>query len=300
MELKPQQNFARYDLHLLPNRCRILITTRQQNTRYSYRTVALEHYGLECQRCGTSSENEDDFHVHHLDHINVNSELGDHSLDNLTVLCVKCHKKYHSEMRRSSQRILGFKTIELGVHTIFQGLKQGLGLDLTDENFKDTPKRIARAYAEIFEGVATSQQEVEDILQASFPNEGGELVMAYGIRAYSMCPHHLLPVEYSVEIGYIPGESVLGLSKLARIVEILARRPVLQEQFVGDVANALMKIPGCKGAGCIASGRHYCMIMRGVNEPDVVTVTSALRGVLLDDPSAKAEFLSLARERHSD
>jgi GTP cyclohydrolase I len=112
-----------------------------------------------------------------------------------------------------------------------------------------------------------------------------------------MCPHHLLPVDYIVTVAYLPSRKkegkVLGLSKLIRLIQILGRRPVMQEQFVCDVADALMKLRGCMGAACLANGRHYCMIMRGVNQPDSVCTASSLRGSFKKNPT-RAEFLSLA------
>ena len=271
---------------------------RQNNTihgAYNYRERAIAFYGLECARCGHTSENPDEFHVHHKNFVNMNTEIADHSLENLAVLCVSCHPKLHAEVMKLSKKFYGTKAIETGVHYIFKGLKQSLGLDLTDENFKETPARIARAYAEIFEGVAETETQIKEILSSAFPCERSEMVLVKGIRAFSMCPHHLLPVDYTINIAYIPTSEVIGLSKLARLAIVLARRPVLQEQFVEDVTNALMNINGCLGAACIASGKHYCMIMRGVCQPDTFTVTSSLKGAFLNEASAKAEFLSLAK-----
>lgn len=263
---------------------------------FTYRKRALDYYGLICSRCGFSSENEEDFHVHHEDFININVETVDHSLEKLKVLCKPCHFKLHNEAKKLSLKFYGIKSIEKGVHYIFKGLKQSLGLDLNDENFRDTPSRIARAYAEIFEGVADTDLQIQEILSSSFPCERSEMVLAKDIRVFSMCPHHLLPVDYTIHVAYVPTKKVIGLSKLARLAEILARRPILQEQFVEDVTDALMNLEGCLGAACVAEGKHYCMIMRGVCQPDVYTSTSSLKGCFIDEPAARAEFFSLVKK----
>lgn len=261
---------------------------------YTYRQRALDHYGMECARCGKTSENSDDFHVHHIDHVNVPSELGNHELDNLMVLCKSCHVKLHNATRRNTKEWVGVSAIEKGVHQIFRGLKE-MGLDLNDPNFTDTPKRVARAFMEIFQGVGQTEEKVKEILSTSFPSEFDQMVIAKDVIAHSMCPHHLLPVEYKIQVGYIPGVDgeVIGISKLSRLVELLAQRPVLQEQFVDDVTKALMTIKGVRGAICIAEGRHFCMIMRGIKKPTATTVTSSIKGLFAEDPYAKSEFVQL-------
>lgn len=192
-------------------------------------------------------------------------------------------------------------SIEKGVYLIFEGLKDEFGLDLTDANFKNTPERIARAYYEIFSGIKATTQQVKKILQSSFPCENDEMIIAKNIRAFSMCPHHLLPVDYTLSIAYIPsvGGQVIGLSKLSRLAIVLARRPVLQEQLVTDISKSLMLLNGCVAAGCVAEGRHYCMIMRGVNQPDAFVTTSSLKGVFLEDTNkgraARAELMGLIK-----
>lgn len=173
---------------------------------------------------------------------------------------------------------------------------EGLDCDLSDPNFADTPERVARAYVdEIFRGVGDVRAEVDKILSTTFPCSHDEMIVAKGIEVYSMCPHHVLPVHYMITVGYIPSERVLGISKLARIVKLLAARPVLQEQMVNDVVDALMRVPGCMGAGCIAEGEHYCMRMRGVNQTGSTIVTSSLRGALFSNAAARSEFMSLSR-----
>jgi GTP cyclohydrolase I len=168
-----------------------------------------------------------------------------------------------------------------------------LGLDLSDENFFDTPERMSRMYREILSGLKDTDKQVEKILNSAFPCNNDQLVLVKDIEAFSMCPHHFLPVHYKIHIAYIPSVRVVGLSKLARLANILAKRPVLQEQFVEDVSSSLMKIEGCLGAACIAEGAHYCMVMRGVRQSQSRTITSSLKGVFLEDAGARQELMQL-------
>jgi len=186
----------------------------------------------------------------------------------------------------------GTQMIEDGVAFILQGLASLYGLNSQDENFKDTPARVARAYAEIFGGLRDTDMQVEKILSATFPGECKEMIIARGIRVYSMCPHHLLPVEYTVNLAYIPAGRVLGVSKLARLSSILAKRPVLQETLTEDIANKLFLGIQSGGSAVFVEGTHYCMKMRGAYQQESKIITSALRGVFLQ-PEVRAEFLSL-------
>lgn len=177
----------------------------------------------------------------------------------------------------------------------------GLGLDIGDPNFRETPDRVTRAYREIFAGLDGGiDSKIDEMLESTFPCEHQQMIVARQIEVFSMCPHHLLPVRYLITVGYLPGPDVnarvLGLSKLARLTKLLAARPVLQEQVVNDIANILLtRIPGCRGSGCIAMGEHYCMRMRGVNQSSAVVITSSMRGEFLTDSMVRIEFMDLAR-----
>ena len=188
-----------------------------------------------------------------------------------------------------------YTSVKEGVQKILQGL-QMWGLDPQDENFKDTPDRVARAYGEIFGGMWDTDRRVGEILKASFESSCKEMIVAEGVRVYSMCPHHLLPVEYDVAVAYIPDGRVLGISKLARIVEILAKRPVLQETLTEEIADVLFKdgFGGMKSLGSAVRvrGVHYCMKMRGARQQNSKVVTSAIRGAF-EQPEVRAEFLAL-------
>jgi len=261
---------------------------------FSYRKRALKYYGLECQRCGYTSNDPADFIVHHKDFLNISSELGNYSVENLMVLCKSCHAKLHNEVSKVQGKFAGISNVEKGVHYILKGLRDELGLDLSDVNFRDTPKRVARAYAEIFGGVRNTQKQVTDILSTAFPSGGYDsVIFSPNIRSFSMCPHHFLPVEYKTAVGYIPSINgkVLGASKLGRIVEILSQRPVLQETLTKDIVSALETV-NPQGVAVVVSGIHYCMRMRGIKQ-DTTFETSAMSGVFLDEQSARKEFFDL-------
>lgn len=184
--------------------------------------------------------------------------------------------------------------IEMGFQLILTGLNKEFGLDLDDENLKDTPKRVARAYSEIFSGIKDTDKKVQSILSTAFPSEGYDsIIFCANIKTFSMCPHHFLPVEYTTALGYIPSNSgrVLGASKLARIVELLSKRPVLQEKLTKDIIKALDTIQPT-GTAVVISGVHYCMRMRGVKQ-DSTFETSAMGGSFMERPETRKEFFDL-------
>jgi len=261
----------------------------------NYRVRALEYYGDHCQRC-VNKFNLKKLIVHHKDLLNIHSELGNHGLDNLAVLCKSCHAKLHNELSKVAGKFTGISNIEKGVHFILKGLNDEFGLDLKDVNFKDTPKRVARAYYEIFEGVKNTKEQTKEILDSSFPSDLNEMIISKNIHVYSMCPHHLLPVEYDISVGYIPDGRVLGISKLSRLVEILAKRPVLQETLTHEIVDYLNMSLGVKGAICKIEGVHFCMKMRGVKQQNSKMITSAISGAFKDkNNGARTEFLQLIK-----
>lgn len=185
----------------------------------------------------------------------------------------------------------------MGMELILKGMKNRFGLNLEDPNFTDTPKRVSRMYDEIFSGIKDTDEQVKKILDSSFPSNYDQMILLRDIETFSMCPHHFLPVHYHISVAYIPSEKgrVLGISKLARLAEILAKRPILQEQLTDDITRYLMSLEGCRGAACIVKGVHYCMVMRGVRKPTTTTITSSLKGVFLNKPEARQEFLELTK-----
>lgn len=230
-----------------------------------------------CQRCGASLTG------------------GRYEEGDLT-LCVKCGEKYLAAKQGLQMEFVGVAKIEQGMTTILEGLHDAFGLDLEDENFRDTPRRVARAYAEIFRGVKDTDKQVERILGTSFQADVKEMIVAKDVKAFSMCPHHFLPVEYNITVAYISNGRVLGISKLARLAEILAKRPVLQETFTEEIAEKLFKGVEAQGVGVWVEGVHYCMKMRGAKQVQAKTVTSAIRGCF-EESEVRAEFMALAKSR---
>lgn len=174
-------------------------------------------------------------------------------------------------------------------------LEEGLGLDSSDPNFKDTPSRIAQTYKEIFSGLDRTKEDVEDLFTKCFPTDYSGIVFEKNIIVFSMCPHHFLPVRYEVAVGYVPTDCGIGLSKLVRIIELLAKKPELQESFTEEIVELMEKHMRTKGAICMVRGEHYCMQMRGVKQKDIVSTTSAARGAFLKEPELELKFYSLVK-----
>jgi GTP cyclohydrolase I len=162
-----------------------------------------------------------------------------------------------------------------------------LGVDLDTESLAATPARMARAYAEMF------SPRPFDL--TTFPNDAGydELIIARSIPVQSVCEHHLLPFVGRAHVGYLPGERILGLSKLARVVELFARRPQVQERLTQQVADWLQDHITPQGLGVVIEAEHQCMTVRGVRASGTQTVTSALHGQLRHDAASRAEFFTL-------
>jgi GTP cyclohydrolase I len=164
-----------------------------------------------------------------------------------------------------------------------------LGVDLDDESLRETPRRMASALAEML-----TPLEFE---ATTFPNAGGydELVVARSIPFHSLCEHHLLPFYGVAHVGYLPGTRIIGLSKLGRVVDLFARRLQVQERMTVQIADWLAQQLSPKGIGVVLEAEHLCMSLRGVCKPGTRTVTSALQGLVRDDPRTRQEFLALAQ-----
>jgi GTP cyclohydrolase I len=166
-----------------------------------------------------------------------------------------------------------------------------VGDDPDRDGLIDTPRRVARAYAELFAGLRESPA---GHLGRVFQQESDQAVIVRDIQFFSLCEHHLLPFTGKVHVAYLPQDGrVVGLSKLARTVDVFARRPQLQERLTEQVAEALMEHIPARGAAVIVEGEHYCMKMRGVLKPGATMVTSAFRGDLAADPDAKAVVVAM-------
>src|SRR3954449_8602313 len=162
-----------------------------------------------------------------------------------------------------------------------------LGQDPDDEHLADTPRRVAAAYAELL--------TPRDFDLTTFPNDEGydELVLARDIPFHSLCEHHLLPFSGVAHVGSLPGERILGLSKLARVVELFSRRLQVQERLTMQIARWLEEQLAPRGVGVVLEAEHLCMSLRGVQKAGAQTVTSALLGMVRDDPRTRQEFLAL-------
>lgn len=167
----------------------------------------------------------------------------------------------------------------------------GIGEDPDREGLQKTPERVARAYAEIFAGMRAS---AEDVLSTTFDIGHDELVLVKDIEVWSVCEHHLLPFTGVAHVGYIPDKDgrITGLSKLARLVDVYAKRPQVQERLTTQIADALVQWLHPRGVIVVIEAEHQCMIMRGVKKPGAKTVTSAVRGQL-HNPATRAEAMSL-------
>jgi GTP cyclohydrolase I len=167
-----------------------------------------------------------------------------------------------------------------------------IGEDPDRDGLKNTPERVARSYAEIFGGLFV---DPDDVLETRFDADHDELVIVRQIPIYSMCEHHLLPWHGHAAVGYIPGTDgrVVGLSKLARLVDLYARRPQVQERVTSQVADAMATKLSPQGVIVVIEAEHLCMAMRGVRKPESLTVTSAVRGIFKSDPRTRAEAMSL-------
>ena len=180
---------------------------------------------------------------------------------------------------------------EAAAERAVRDLLVAVGEDPDREGLRDTPGRVARAYAEIFRGLTMTPDEV---LTTTFDLGHDEMVLVKDIELYSTCEHHLVPFHGVAHIGYIPNANgrITGLSKLARLVDVYAKRPQVQERLTTQVADALMRILEPRGAIVVLEAEHLCMSMRGVRKPGARTVTSAVRGSLRD-PTTRAEAMSL-------
>ncbi|MEI6094483.1 MAG: GTP cyclohydrolase I FolE [Gammaproteobacteria bacterium] len=173
----------------------------------------------------------------------------------------------------------------------YENILRELGEDLNREGLRDTPERAAKALRYLTKGY---QESLDDIINgALFESDMSEMVIVKKIEMYSLCEHHLLPFLGTCHVGYIPNGRVLGLSKVARIVDYFARRLQIQERLTGEIAHCIESITGAKGVAVVMEAKHLCMMMRGVEKQNSVLTTSIMLGDMRDNPSSRLEFLNL-------
>ena len=183
------------------------------------------------------------------------------------------------------------KPTEKEVHDAVRKLLLWAGDDPDREGLVGTPDRVARAYKEFFAGY---EQDPEEILRTTFEEVEGydEMVLVKDIGVESHCEHHMVPIIGRAHIAYIPNNRVVGISKLARVVDIFAKRLQIQEKMTAQIANAIENVLQPKGIAVVIDASHQCMTTRGVNKPESSTVTSSMRGVFKENPRTRNEFLS--------
>jgi GTP cyclohydrolase I len=183
-----------------------------------------------------------------------------------------------------------YQRIEAAVREIIAAI----GEDPEREGLAETPRRIAEMYGELFSGI---DEDPREVLTKGFEESHKEMVVLKDVPFYSLCEHHFLPFHGKAHVGYVPEGRVVGVSKLARAVDILARRPQLQERLTSQVADAIMDGLTPDGVAVVIEAEHLCMTMRGVQKPGAVMITSAIRGGFRRRGVTRSEFLSLVRGR---
>jgi GTP cyclohydrolase I len=195
-----------------------------------------------------------------------------------------CHNGTHDERGISGK--VDLKRIADAVREILLAV----GEDPDRDGLVDTPDRVSRMYAEIFSGL---HKDPASVLQKTFSEKYDEMVLVKDITFDSMCEHHLLPFIGKAHIAYLPKGRIVGLSKLARLVEILSRRPQVQERMTEQIADLIMEEVDARGVGVVLEAEHTCMSMRGIRKPGSLTITSAMRGQFQENPATRSEFMSL-------
>lgn len=177
----------------------------------------------------------------------------------------------------------------------WRSIIEHIGEDPTRAGLTDTPKRAAKAFEFLTRGY---EQNLSDVVNdALFPSDSSEMVLVQNIELYSLCEHHLLPFIGRCHVAYLPEGQVLGLSKVARVVDMFARRLQIQEQLTVQIAESIKQVTGAQGVGVIIEAEHMCMMMRGVQKQNSVTKTSAMLGTFRSDARTREEFLALLQLR---
>lgn len=240
----------------------------------TYRKKAFEEYGRECSHCGKTEDDEKEdvgreLSVHH-----KNGNKYDNRIENLAVLCSSCHAELHNEKKKQADYFTGQDSIASAAADILNALD----VDQSHPDYRNTPNRVARSYRETCQRCFEDDEaKIDDILGTTFPSDHDNFVIIDNIEAYSLCPHHLKDIEYTVHFGYIPDNEVIGLSKIPRLVKYVAKKPLIQEQYTEVLTNRFMEALEPKACMVVVKGDHACMTTRGIKS-NGQTVTSAAKG----------------------
>jgi len=204
----------------------------------------------------------------------------------MTDVVAKRGRHSHGKNGAPHPHVVDLPRIQAAVREILLAI----GEDPDREGLRETPDRVARMYAELFNGL---HHDPRELLQKTFTQPYNEMVLVKDIQFASVCEHHLLPFTGKAHIAYLPDGKILGLSKLARLVESLSHRPQVQERMTEQIANLLEEVLNPRGVGVIIEATHSCMTIRGVRKPDSMCTTSSMRGVFRENQASRSELMAL-------
>jgi len=178
------------------------------------------------------------------------------------------------------------------IENAFKDILDALGENIEREGLKDTPKRVSQSYAELFSGLF---QNPVDVLKRTFEVEKNDLIIEKNIDFYSMCEHHFLPIFGKIDIAYIPNGKIVGFGDIIKVIDILSKRPQIQERLGTQIADAIYETLNCEGVMVVIKAKHMCMTMRGEKRVNSEIITTSCRGVFEDDAVRRMEILSLLK-----
>lgn len=249
--------------------------------------------GGKCENCGITENNIQKGLCKHfiIHHKNYNKYLAD--LDDVLLLCPTCHAKCHWGKNSAKGRQKIYSQLQQAIIKILQALQ----IPVEDENFIETPRRVASWLLEFTGNNIDLEKELEEIASSIFSTESDNCVSFKNIKVFSVCPHHFLPVIYNVSFAYIPNIFCIGASKVPRIIKLLAKIPMLQETFTYKLVEEFEKLLKTENIMVVVEGEHMCLKMRGVEQLDTILKTSAVKGIFKESEAARNEFFSLLNQK---